>query len=146
MKIEQNAPVYFSKSIEIDAKPEIIWQLISDIENWPSWNEDIKSATLNGELTVGTRFKWKSGPGTITSTLEAVDRPYLITWSGKLFGIKAVHVWRIKAVNDISIVTTEESWSGLFARLFKKSSNKTLIKAINTGLNQLKTAAESYEN
>ncbi|MCA9347685.1 SRPBCC family protein [Candidatus Saccharibacteria bacterium] len=142
MEIEQGAPVSYSQSIEINASIQTIWKIMTDIENWPSWNEDIKSATLNGKLTIGTTFTWKSGPGTITSTLEAVNKPNLLGWSGKLFGIKAVHIWKIKSVKGKSIVTTEESWSGLYASLFKRRSKKTLIKAIDTGLNRLKSAAE----
>lgn len=142
MEIEQSAPVSYSQSIEINASIQTIWKIMSDIENWPSWNEDIKSATLHGKLTAGATFTWKSGPGTITSTLEAVEEPYLIGWSGKLFGIKAVHIWKIESIKGKTTVTTEESWSGLFATLFRKSSKKTLIKAIDTGLNRLKAAAE----
>ena len=136
MKIEQNAPVSYSQSIEINASIQTIW---------PKWNEDITSAKINGKLEAGTTFTWKSGPGTITSKLEAVEKPHLIGWSGKLFGIKAVHIWKIDTIKGKSVVTTEESWSGLFASVFKKSSKKTLIKAIDTGLNRLKAAAEYSE-
>lgn len=118
---------------------------MSDIENWPSWNQDITNANLNGKLEAGTTFTWKSGPGTITSTLEAVEKPHLIGWSGKLFGITAVHIWKFDSVKGKTVVTTEESWRGLFATLFKSRSKKTLVKAIDTGLSRLKVAAENYE-
>lgn len=146
MEIEQNAPVSYSQSIVINASTKTVWDIMSDIESWPSWNEDITSVKLNGKLQAGTTFTWKSGPGTITSTLEAVKKPHLIGWSGKLFGIRAVHIWKIEPTNGKSVVTTEESWSGLFPSVFKGSSKKTLVKAIDTGLNRLKDAAESPGN
>lgn len=145
MEIDKNAPVTYSQSIEINALQQTIWKLMAEIEKWPSWNKDISSTKLNGKLEVGTTFTWKSGPGTITSKLVVVEKPHLIGWSGKLFGIKAVHIWKVQSIGGKSVVTTEESWSGLIATLFKSSSQKTLIKAIDTGLNRLKAAAESSE-
>ena len=145
MKIEKDAPVSYSQSIEINANVQIVWKIMTDIEKWPSWNEDITKAKLNGKLIAGTTFTWKSGPGTITSTIETVKEPQLISWSGKLLGIRAVHVWKIESIKNKSLVTTEESWSGFFATVFKKNSRKTLIKAIDTGLKRLKIAAESVD-
>ncbi len=145
MQIDLNFPATHKANIEINATPIRVWEIISDIENWPSWNDDIKSAKLNGKLAKGTTFTWKAGPGTITSTLEVVDKPQLLGWSGKLFGIQAVHIWRIEPKGEIAIVTTEESWDGLLPKLFKGYSKKTLKKAIDNGLRQLKIAAESSE-
>ncbi len=146
MQLDLNSPVIHSASIKICAPAQKVWKVMSDIENWPSWNRDIESAKMSGKLSKGTTFTWKSGPGTITSTLEAVDNLKLLGWSGKMFGIKAVHIWRLETNGKFTIVTTEESWSGLIPRLLKGTSKKTLIKAINNGLAQLKTAVESSEN
>ena len=37
----------------------------------------------------GTSFSWKSGPGTIRSTFEVVQRPTELSWSGLLARLKA---------------------------------------------------------
>lgn len=142
--IDQDAPVYCSESIEINADSEKIWRLMSDIENWPVWNNEIKSVTLHGDFAVGTKFSWKTGNGTISSTLETLEPLRLMSWSGKLLGINAVHVWRITPSSGGSCtVTTEESWNGLLPKLFKKSSKKALSKAVSTGLRFLKEAAQN---
>jgi hypothetical protein len=143
MQIDPNSRVSHSASIEIDASAQKVWDVMSDIENWPKWNSDIKSAKLNGRLYKGTTFTWKAGPGTITSTLEVVNKPSLLGWSGKLFGIKAVHIWRIASKDMKTVVTTEESWDGFLPKIFRNSSKKTLKKAIDNGLVQLKKAVES---
>lgn len=145
MQIDPNSPATHEASIQISATPLRVWEIMSDIENWPRWNDDIQTAKLNGKLAKGTTFTWKAGPGTIISTLEVVDKPQHLGWSGKLFGIKAVHLWRIEPKGKITIVTTEESWDGLLPKLFKGYSKKTLKKAIDNGLSQLKIAAESSE-
>lgn len=143
MQLDPHAPVSHTASIGMSAPVEKVWGLMSEIEKWPEWNKDVTSAHLNGELAPGTAFTWKAGPGTITSTLQAVEPGKLIAWSGKTMGIKAVHIWRLAAEGNATLVTTEESWSGLLARLLKGYSQKTLQRAVNTGLKLLKTAAES---
>jgi Uncharacterized conserved protein len=90
VEIDTSAPAVARGEIEIAAPPEIVWRVLTDIANWPSWNPDIKSVSLEGPLAAGTRFRWKAGPGTITSTLQTVDPPRRIDWTGKTFGIKAV--------------------------------------------------------
>ena len=115
---------------------------MSDIDHWPAWNHDVSTATLDGGLKSGSIFKWKAGPGTITSTLEAVETKKLLAWSGKTFGIKALHIWHFEAHGASTLVTTEESWDGLPVRLLKASSKKMLVKAITSALQSLKQAAE----
>ncbi|USN96547.1 MAG: SRPBCC family protein [Candidatus Nomurabacteria bacterium] len=143
MELPENAPVRRRQSIEVYASVHLVWSLMSEIEQWPKWNTDIKSARLLGNLRPGTTFKWKAGPGTITSTIEAVEPEKMIGWSGKLPGILAVHIWRIEGNNKKVVVTTEESWSGIVPKLFRKYSEQTLEKAINDGLLLLKHAAEN---
>ncbi len=142
MLINQNAPVVADGELTIAAAPELVWDVMVAIERWPEWNPDIKWATLDGELAVGSQFRWKSGPGTITSTLQGVERPRFLAWTGQTLGIKAVHVWRLDATGDSTVVRTEESWEGLMVRLFRGSMKRTLKKAIDAGLGYLKIEAE----
>jgi len=64
-----------SDQIEVNADPDVVWDVISSIEAWPSWNPAIKAASLNGPLDEGTAFQWKAGTGTISSVLRQVERP-----------------------------------------------------------------------
>jgi hypothetical protein len=47
-----------------------------------SWNPNVKSVTLQGPVQQGTVFRWKSGPSTLTSTLQVLDPPNEIAWTG----------------------------------------------------------------
>lgn len=142
MNINENAPAVATSEIEIAAGPETVWDLMAAISRWPTWNPDIEWASLDGELTAGSTFRWKSGPGTITSTLQRVERPSLLAWTGKTLGIKAIHVWRIAAQDGLTTVKTEESWEGLIVRLFRGPMQRTLDEALVSGLNYLKAEAE----
>jgi hypothetical protein len=94
-------------------------------------------ATAEGELQID----WRSGPSSLTSTLQVVDPPNEIAWTGTTMGIKAVHVFRFQA-SEGGTLALQESWEGLIASLLKGYSRKTLDKGIRSILSHLKTEAE----
>lgn len=142
MEINKKAPVFAAGEIEIAASIETVWAVMADIDLWPAWNPDVKSASLEGELAKGSTFRWNAGPGTIISTLQQVERPRILAWTGKTLGIKAVHVWLLEPKGERTIVRTEESWNGTLPRIFRKAMQKTLQKTIDSGLQSLKAEAE----
>jgi uncharacterized protein YndB with AHSA1/START domain len=137
-----SAPVVGADEIRIAAPPETVWDVLAAIEDWPSWNPDVKSVSIAGAVAPGTEFRWKSGPGTITSTLQEVERPRLIAWTGRTFGLRAFHVWRFEPEDGGTRVQTEESFDGTVARLFRRPLRRTLTSALDSGLRHLKAEAE----
>ena len=142
MEVNKNAPVVSTAEIEIAASSQAVWDVLTDLENWPSWNPDVKSMSVQGDLAAGSVFRWKAGPGTITSTIERVEAPRLIGWTGKTFGIKAKHVYRLEPRDGATLVHTEESYEGLVTRLLRASLQKTLDKGLSDGLRYLKAESE----
>jgi uncharacterized protein YndB with AHSA1/START domain len=142
VEINRNAPATAEGELQIAADPQTVFAVISAIDQWPSWNPDIKSVTLQGPVQPGTGFRWKSGPSSLTSTLQVVDRPGEIAWTGATMGIKAVHVFRFQDRDGGTLARSEESWEGLLASLLKGYSRKSLDKAIRSVLSHLKVEAE----
>ena len=142
MEIDHNAPATAEGELQISADPQTVCAVISAIDQWPSWNPDVKSVTLQGPVQPGTVFRWKSGPSSLTSTLQVVDPPTEIAWTGTTMGIKAVHVFRFQANDGGTLARSEESWEGLLASLLRGYSRKTLDKGIRSVLQHLKTEAE----
>ena len=130
MEINRNAPATADGELRIDADPETVFSVISAIDQWPSWNPDIKSVSAEGPVQPGTVFRWKAGPSSLTSTLQVVDPPREIAWTGTTMGIKAVHVFRFQASDGGTLARSEESWEGLLASLLKGYSRRTLDKGI----------------
>jgi uncharacterized protein YndB with AHSA1/START domain len=143
--INEEAPIVGASEIEIAAPPEVAWEVLTAIERWPSWNPEVKAASIQGGIDEGTEFRWKAGPGTITSTIQHVEAPRRIAWTGKTFGIKAIHVHTLEARNGATLVTSEESYNGLVARLFRGRLQKTLDSALENGLRRLKAEAERQQ-
>ena len=134
MEINRNAPATAVGELRIDADPQTVFSVISAIDQWPSWNPNVKSVTLQGPVQQGTVFRWKSGSSTLTSTLQVLDPPHEIAWTGMTMGIKAVHLFRFQANDGGTLARSEESWEGLLASLLKGYSRKTLDKEIGSVL------------
>lgn len=142
MAVNKQAPVVGASETEIAADPELVWEVLTAIDRWPSWNPQVKSMDLQGAVAEGSQFRWKAGPGTITSTIRRVDPPRLIAWTGKTLGIDAIHEYRLEPRDGQTLVQTEESYEGLVARLFRGPLQKTLDSALAEGLGYLKAEAE----
>jgi hypothetical protein len=142
MEINRSAPATAAGETQIDADPQTVFSVIAAIDEWPSWNEDVKSAKVEGPLQPGTVFRWKSGPTSLVSTLQVVDPPNELAWTGKAMTIRAVHVFRFEPRDGGTLARSEESWDGVIATVLKGYSRKTLDKGIKDDLSHLKAEAE----
>jgi hypothetical protein len=143
MHINKSAPVTATATIPIVADPELIWDLLADINRWPQWNTDIKSASLPGPVAPDEVFRWRAGPAKLVSTIQTAERPVEIGWTGRTMGMNAVHVWRLEHHGETTIVHTQESWEGLPARLLPRTMRKSLQKTLDAWLGALKNTAEA---
>jgi hypothetical protein len=137
-----DAPVRSRREIVIAAPPEVVWDVLTGFGQWPQWNPEVKSVSFEGPVAPGSEFRWKAGRGTIVSTLEEVDPPRFVRWRGRTLSINAIHEWRLEPEGGGTRVETEESFSGLLARLFRGSLQKTLDRSTEQGLEHLKREAE----
>lgn len=140
--VNSNAPVKCSKSISINADSKKVWDILTDINNWASWQSEIKNPKLNGELKPKTTFTWKTGGAKIQSTLHTVISEKEFGWTGKTFGMFAIHNWALTVQDGKTIVSVDESMEGFLAKLFKKAFNKNLERGMLYWLEQLKKQAE----
>ncbi len=86
MKIDESAPVTATATMSIAARPEVVWDLLADINRWPEWNTDVDRTSLPGPVAAGEIFRWKAGPAKLVSTIRSVDRPVEIGWTGRSMG------------------------------------------------------------
>lgn len=91
MNINEQAPAKSARELQIEATREVVWGLLSDINNWPRWNPAVSRARLDGPFAPGSIFRWKSGGSSLVSTIQDVERPTRVAWTGKTFGVAAVH-------------------------------------------------------
>jgi uncharacterized protein YndB with AHSA1/START domain len=142
LTINVDAPVVSSAEVEIEAPIEVVWSILTAIERWPTWNPDVKSASLDGPAVEGATFRWKAGPGTINSTVVRLEAPRLMGWTGRTLGIRAVHVWRLQSKNGLTLANTQESYEGLTSRILRRPLQKLLDRTLADVVGHLKAEAE----
>ena len=140
--INSDAPVVQSKSVVIDADPKKVWQVLTAIEDWGTWNSRIKEPKLKSKLSLKSSFSWKINGAKINSTIETLIAEKTLGWSGKTFGAKALHYWYLEPVKGGTQVLVKESMEGWLIALMRKKMNKTLADDMEYWLEQLKIECE----
>ncbi|MFI7694820.1 MFS transporter [Nonomuraea sp. NPDC049655] len=140
--IDETAPVIVRLSTTIDAPIDRVWALHTGIDAWPTWNDDIDTATLIGPVEPGGSFRWTTHGLDITSTVFEVVPGERIVWGGPAGGIDGVHVWTFTADGDRVTVHTEESWAGAPVEAAAEQLGQALHASLESWLAALKTHAE----
>ena len=141
--INPNAPVKSSDIIEINAPIDSVWQVLTQINKWPSWQKDVTEANLLGELKEGTQFKWKAGGLSFNSKIHTIVPKHMFGWTGKTIGASAIHNWTFEDKGNKTIVKVEESLQGVFPRLLGGYFQRNLDTGVKTNLEELKIASEA---
>lgn len=142
MDIDRDAPATAEGEIRIAAPPETVWEVIADLPGWPSWNPDVRSMSLDGPLEPGSTFRWRSGSASLVSTMQVIDPPIELAWTGVTMGIHAVHVFRFEPADGGTLARSGESFRGLIPSVFRKYSRSVLQRGIAGILRSLKVEAE----
>lgn len=125
---DKKARAFASDEMVINAPVEKVYQVLSDIKNWPSWQSDIKNTYIDGEPEEGKTFLWTSGSMKIQSKLHTVTRPSEFGWTGKIWWISAIHNWEFRQSEKSTKVIVSESMKGLGAGMMKKSLKNGMKK------------------
>ena len=107
MEANRGAPAFAEHEIYVEASPHTVWAVMSDVDSWSSWQPDIGTANLNAPLSPGSTFKWKSGGTGVSSTLQDVEPPRRLAWTGTAAGARAKHVWMIEPQGSGTLVRTQ---------------------------------------
>ncbi len=108
--------------INIRARAEIVWSLLTDATGFPRWNSTVTA--IEGQIREGERLRLHV-PGTkrtFTPRVSAVVAARRMTWSDGLAGIfRGVRTFVLEPHDDGSTdFVMEERFSGLMFALFKK--------------------------
>lgn len=143
MQTQSPAPVVAKQEILIDAPLETVWQLESDIAHWADWNPEISASALEGDLRPGTVLRWKAAGFSIAATLDVVEPPHRLIWTGKSFGSRAEDAWRFEATaqGGTRVIEQDSLW-GWMPRLMSLFDRHWLDKALTKSLQALKAQAE----
>ncbi len=130
----------FEITVDIEAPPERVWDVMVDVEKWPEWTPSMSSVKRldPGELRVGSRARVKQpklAPATMTVT--HLERDKTFTWMTSAPGlvVTATHTVmpRGKGSHAILSITFDGLVGGLLGRAMK-SINERYIAFEAAGL------------
>lgn len=137
------APVATVREMTVTATLEAVWATLTGFEAWPAWNRDVAWVRPDGPVAVGMTFRWKSGPGTIRSTIRVLEPPRRLVLEGGTMGVAARHDWQLSpGPGGTTVVRTEEQWSGLIARLLRGRLQARLDRRLDERLAHLRAEVE----
>jgi hypothetical protein len=135
--------------IDVDATPEVVWQMLTDLDRYPDWNPFITSAIGTPEIgeTLVNRMEPPDGKAmSFKPRVTVVEDGKTFEWLGQL-GFSGVfdgrHRFDIEASPTGTKVTQSESFDGILVRFMRKSldtQTKSGFEALNVAL---KARAES---
>lgn len=140
---ERTSPVVARSEIVIDAEVRHVWSVLAQIEQWPSWHPGVRGTELDGALETGTGFRYEAGPSTNTCVLTRVDAPWALAWRGHSMGVGHDRSWRLEEGSGACHVITEQSLSGILARLFSGRLLGWSQRELDIWVHLLKLEAES---
>jgi hypothetical protein len=130
--------------VTIDAPPETVWAVVTDVNQYSEWNPFIVTAT--GEAAVGERLINRMQPPggkamTFKPTVTEVDVDQTFEWLGR-FGLPGVfdgrHRFELSPTPEGGTrVVHREEFSGVLVRFMRKSldtQTKRGFEEMNTAL------------
>ncbi|HXG26276.1 MAG TPA: SRPBCC family protein [Candidatus Binatia bacterium] len=137
--------MHFEHSIEIDAPQQRVWDVLSDIEGWPSRIETVESAeVLEGPLAQGARVRLRQ-PKLSAGTWDITtwQAPTFFEWMQKSLGATIVAGHRVEPLGDArSHLTLTIEMGGLLGSIMGRFYADLTNRYMTIEAEGLKRAAE----
>lgn len=138
-------PIEVRVETTTSAPPERVWDLLADVERWPSWHRACRWVRMAPADRAGaTSFEWKAHPIELRSTVLTAVRPQAFAFDAHGMGVEAVHGFTITPAPDGrgSIIVSHETQVGWLPRLGRLVLAPRLRAANQAWVNDLaRTAA-----
>ena len=95
----------YSKTFQ-GVEREKIWDMWTDVNNWPSWHGDLDYCTLEGDFEVGNHFMLKpQGVSPVKIIITEIKPGYSFTDCTRFFGAKMYDTHAMEETADGLILT-----------------------------------------
>lgn len=142
---------YVHNEIEINASPEIVWNILIAALEWEKWYEGAENVSFSDgandtTLQANSIFKWKTMGLKFQSTIKEYEPNRLLAWESKKKSIQGYHVWLILPTATGCKVITDESQNGWLTFFEKTFQGKKLKRLHGIWLTELKKKSEQIAN
>ena len=144
-------PIVVHNELVIPAPVERVWDLLSDVEHWPSWYRAcrwVRVESTGGEASRGSgarrvSFRWKAHPVVLRSAVVASERPHSFAIIADATGLHADRSFTLRPTPDGlgTVVVSHETQVGIVARLGRMVLAPRLYRANQAMFEDLSRAA-----
>jgi uncharacterized protein YndB with AHSA1/START domain len=110
-------PIEVRNEIVIRASAERVWDLLTDVERWPSWYRACRWVRVESSDSAGqpVTFRWKAHPVELRSTVVTTVRPHTFAIDADALGLHADRTFTIRPTPDglSTVVVSHETQVGL---------------------------------
>jgi uncharacterized protein YndB with AHSA1/START domain len=144
----EESSFFVHNEIDIQADPQVVWDILIQAEKWPSWYigaKDVKVANNpTGILDRQSVFSWKTmGQHFETTVIKEFEPPYRLSWEATKNDIRGYHAWLIIPNEKGGCkVVTSEAQHGFLTFMQKSFVPNKLRKLHDSWLEELKYKAE----
>jgi len=112
-------------TVDIDAPPERVWDVMIDVEKWPEWTPSMSSLRRldPGEPREGSRVRIKQpGLAPTTMTITHIERDKCFTWRAKAPGLEVTATHTITKKGAGSQVVLSLYFDGLVGGIIARAT------------------------
>jgi uncharacterized protein YndB with AHSA1/START domain len=143
---QKNALFFVSNEIEINAKPEKVWEILIDANNWQNWYKGASNLTLNNPvnsmLGAESSINWTTMDMDFVSKITEFYPPNRLSWESRKCSIQGYHGWILIPTQNGTKVITEEGFQGILGWLQSIFIPGKLHKLHDLWLQELKKKSE----
>ena len=135
----------YLKSVDLDAPPSRVWDVLSDVERWHEWTASItRIERLNAlPVQVGARFRVKQPKLAANDWLVTMAEPSAgFTWETRSPGLHIAGEHLIKPVGNGTCVLLRLSFNGWLGKLMGRLGRKLILEYLDMEAAGLKKAVE----
>jgi hypothetical protein len=138
-------PLSFSRSVDINAAPDAVLAVMSDVQRWPEWTASVTSIMRldSGPFVLGSRARIRQPklPPALW-TVSAIEPGRSFTWISKGPGILVTAHHSIEPRDGGSRVTLSIRYDGLLAKLVVWMTNDINERYLTMEADGLKARCE----
>ena len=110
-------PIEVRNETVIRASAERVWDLLTDVERWPSWYRACRWVRVESPARCGQPlvFRWKAHPVELRSAVVTSDRPHSFAITADAEGLHAERTFTLRPTPDglSTVVVSHETQVGL---------------------------------
>jgi uncharacterized membrane protein len=138
--------MHYEQSIDIESPLEIVWSVLTDVEQWPQWARSTRSLKLESgdRILVGTRATIGLAGSMVPTKWEvtALDEGHSFVWENRMPGVRNIAGHYVEPHEGGSRVKLTIDMSGPLAALMRPYLSYVTRRNVGWEIEGLKRRSE----